>query len=72
MLSPALHVLFTTSRRLPPQDKLHVLKTSCMCSRHAPRFISRIDIVFGTEGLTMVGVAMQELTVTCNVSGDNW
>ena len=35
------------------------------------RFISRIDIVSGTEGLKMVCVALRELTVTCNVSGDN-
>ena len=34
-------------------------------------FISRIDTVSGTEGLKMVCVALQELTVTCNVSGDN-
>ena len=29
------------------------------------------SIVSGTEGLEMVCVALQELTVTCNVSGDN-
>ena len=27
--------------------------------------------VSGTEGLEMVCVALQEFTVTCNVSGDN-
>ena len=34
--------------------------------------ISRIDAASGTEGLKMVCAALQELTVTCNVSGDNW
>ena len=28
--------------------------------------------VSGTEGLKMVCEAIQELTVTCNVSGDYW
>ena len=36
------------------------------------RYIPRIDTVSGTEGLELVGVALQKLTVTCNVSGDNW
>ena len=36
------------------------------------RFISQINTVSGTEGLIMVSVALQKLTVTCNVSGDNW
>jgi len=33
---------------------------------------SRVDTVSGTEGLKMVCVTLQELTVTSNVSGDNW
>ena len=28
--------------------------------------------VSGTEGLKLVCVVLQELTATCNVSGDNW
>jgi len=30
------------------------------------------SIVSGTEGLKMVCVTLQELTVTSNVCGDNW
>jgi len=30
------------------------------------------SIVCGTEGLKMVFVTLQELTVTSNVCGDNW
>ena len=33
---------------------------------------SRIDTVSGTEGLEIVCVALWELIVPCNVSGDNW
>ena len=44
---------------------------SCPTFAVFQRFISRIDTVSGT-GLTMVCVALQELTVTCNDSGDNW
>ena len=36
------------------------------------RFIYWIDTVSGTEGLEMVCVALQELTVTGDVCGDNW
>ena len=32
----------------------------------------RVDTVYTTDGLKIVGVALLELTVTCNVSGDNW
>jgi hypothetical protein len=35
------------------------------------RIISRIDTVFGTEELEIVCVALRELALTCNVSGDN-
>jgi len=31
-----------------------------------------LDTVSGTEGLKMVCVTLQELTVTSNVCGDNW
>ena len=37
--------------------------------RYFRDLLSRIDTVYGTEGLKMVCVA---LTVPCNVSGDNW
>jgi len=33
---------------------------------------SRVDTVSGTEGLKMVCVTLQELTVTSSVCGDNW
>jgi len=33
---------------------------------------SQVDTVSGTEGLKMVCVTLQELTVTSNVCGDNW
>jgi len=36
------------------------------------RFISRVTTVSGTEGLKMVCVTLQELTVTSNVCVDNW
>jgi len=35
-------------------------------------YFSRVNTVSGTEGLKMVCVALQELTVTSNVCGDNW
>ena len=45
-------------------------------ARHLRRYFrdlfSRIDTVSGTEGLKMVCEALRELTVPCNVSGDNW
>ena len=40
--------------------------------RYFRDLFSRIDTVSGTEGLEMVCVALRELTVPCNVSGDNW
>ena len=40
--------------------------------RYFKDLFSRIDTVSGTEGLKMACVALRELTVPCNVSGDNW
>ena len=40
--------------------------------RYFRDLFSLIDTVSGTEGLKMVCVALRELSVPCNVSGDNW
>ena len=34
--------------------------------------VKRLRMVSSTEGRKMVCVALQEITVTCNVRGDNW
>ena len=36
------------------------------------RFISRFDPVSSTDGLRLVCLTLQDSTVTCNVSSDNW
>ena len=40
--------------------------------RYSRHFSCRIDTVPDTEGLKLASEAQQKLTVTCNVSGDNW
>ena len=41
-------------------------------SAFVQRLVSRVDIISGTEGRETICVTLQEFTVPCNVSGDNW